>query len=164
MSAATAQSKIELRDFPAEDFPIIWRWLQKYKAVLFHDDGPQTEREFVDKHLARGSRNFGVYCEGQLVGLFICDHVTPFLCEAHVYFKQSFFGWKNTCAALLAGIQWAFTEGGYEKIGARVMESNRAMIALLEHLGAQQEARFVAHARQNGQPVNVVYYSIFKGA
>jgi RimJ/RimL family protein N-acetyltransferase len=157
------QSKLELLPFPPEDWPIIWKWLRKSKLSLTHDDGPHTEREFVDSHIERESLNLGVYSSGKLVGLFICDHVSSVVCEAHCYFKPSFWGWKNTVRALHLGIDVAFNERGYQKITSPVLESNRLMIRLLEHIGAVREGRFIAHARQNGKPVNVCFYSIFRG-
>lgn len=153
---------IGLRPFEKADWPICWRWITPHLSTLLHDDGPQTQRQFVDSHIERGSRNFGVYRDSELVGLFICDHVSPMLCEAHVYFKRSFLGRENTIPALRLGIEWAFTDGGYHKITSPVFESNRLMIRALKELGAVQEACFRAHVRQNGQPVDVLYFSIFK--
>lgn len=154
-------SKIELLPFSPSDWPICWRWLQPHLSTLLHDHGPQTQREFVDSHIERGSRNFGVYRDSELVGLFICDHVSPIVAEAHCYFKRSFYGRENTIPALRLGLDCAWSLA-YKKVTSPVFKTNRLMIRALKELGAVQEACFKAHVRQNGQPVDVLYFSFFR--
>src|SRR5689334_10842981 len=106
--------ELQLRPFNNADLPIIFEWI-KQKPSLFFDHSPRTITEFVDDLMKRESRNFGVYRGEELVGLFICDHVNPTVCEAHVYFKRSFLGHKNTLPALKSGVDLA-RKLGYKKI------------------------------------------------
>jgi RimJ/RimL family protein N-acetyltransferase len=112
--------------------------------------------------MARNSRNLAVYRDGELVGLVIFDHITPVVCECHIYFKRSFWGRERTIPALRLAYQWA-ERAGYEKMTSPVLATNRLMIGLLKRLGAVQEGHFRAHTRQNGRPVDMEYWSIFKG-
>ena len=104
----------------------------------------------------------GVYRDGELGGLIMFDRLSPILCECHVYFKRSFWGWATTVPALRLAYAWATGPGGYKKGTSPVFESNRLMVRLLEHLGAVQEGFFRNHTTQRGKPVNVLYFSIFK--
>lgn len=162
MSAGTAKAPIELRPFDSADWPVIWRWIERYYFKVADDYAPKTLREFVDASIRRGSKNFGVYKNGELGGLIMFDHLSPMLCECHVYFKRSFWGWETTVPALRLAYRWAVTEGGYKKCTSPVFESNRLMIRLMEHLGFVQEAFFRNHTMQRGKPVNVVYLSLFR--
>lgn len=162
MSAATAKARIELRPFDLSDLPVVYRWI-KNQRNLFCDDGPQNERDFVDDQLSRESTNFAVYRDRELVGLLICDRESSVVCQAHCYFKRSFWGWENTAAALRLGMDWAFNEAGYDQITSPVFENNRLMIRLLEHLGAVREPVYAGCVRQNGYPVLVLNYTLYRG-
>ncbi len=155
------EGNIELREIDPTELPIVYSWTKRTPR-LFTDDSPKTLTEFVDHYMRIDSTNGGVYRDGELVGLFVCVHFAKTLCEAHVFFKRSFLGWENTCPALRLGIQWAFNVGGYRKVGAPVLESNRLMVRLLEHLEGTQEAFFRAHVARDGKPLNVLYFSFFR--
>jgi len=162
MVATATKPMIELRDFDPSDWPVIWKWIERYYWKVADDYAPKTLREFVDASIRRGSRNFGVYRDGELGGLIMFDQLSPILCECHIYFKRSFWGWGTTVPALRLAHAWATGPGGYKKGTSPVFESNRLMVRLLEHLGAVQEGFFRNHTTQRGKPVNVLYFSIFK--
>lgn len=161
MTATAPAPTIELRGWNSADWPICWSWLNRYYWKVADDYAPKTLQEFVDASISRGSRNFGVYRNGELGGLIMFDRLSPYLCECHVYFKRSFWGWATTVPALQLARRWATTEGGYSKCTSPIFESNQLMVKLAERLGFIQEAFFRAHTTQRGKPVNVLYFSYF---
>lgn len=158
---ATAPSKLKLRTFDPSDFPIVWSWIGKNYWKVADDYSPKTMREFVDSQIERGSKNLGVYSGNELVGMLVCDPLSPVVCEGHAYFKRSFLGRENTAPAVWMGIQWAFDQG-FKKMTSPVFERNRLMVRLLTQLGGVQEGFFRGHTTQQGKPVNVLYFSFFK--
>ena len=153
--------RIELRQWDPSDWPIVWHWIKSYYWRVADDYAPRNERDFIADQMARGGLQAGVYRDGELGGVVICERVSPVLCEGHCYFKKTFWGWHTTLPALNYAFQGAW-KLGYEKVVCPVLEKNRLMRSLLQALGAVQESHYRAQTRQHGEPIDVVHYSVFK--
>jgi RimJ/RimL family protein N-acetyltransferase len=153
--------RISLRPFDPSDLPIAWYWIKDYYWRVADDYAPQNERDFIKHQLGRDSVRAGVYRDGELGGLMICEGISPVLCEGHCYFKKGFWGWETTLPALHCALKaaWAL---GYDKMICPVFAKNRLMARLLVEIGAIPEAFLQSHTRQHGQPVDVVYFSLFR--
>lgn len=156
-------ARISLQKFDDADWPIIWKWIEGYYWKVADDYAPKTMQAFVDSQRVRGSKNLGVYKGSELVGLIMFDHLSPVLCECHIYFKRSFWGHENTLPALQLAYDWALNKTNYEKCTVPVFESNRLIIQVLRKFGAVQEGFFRNHTHQRGKPVNVLMFSMFRG-
>lgn len=72
------------------------------------------------------------------------------------------WGRDFTLPALRIGIDFAFEKLGYEKIICMVYAHNARIIALLKEIGAVEEGFHRMQTKQNGEPVSMVSYGIFR--
>lgn len=163
MQAEPPRSVITIEPFDPSDFPLVYSWCTKFWDSVCDDDIPGDEVNFVNFKMMQGSINLAVYRDDQLGGMLSCGPVNSWVTQAHCIFRKEAWGSEFTIPALQLGIDFAFEKLGYKKIISMVYEHNARMRALLEKLGAKQEGFHVAQTRQNGKPVNMVSYGIFKG-
>ena len=161
MQAEPAQSVITIEPFDPSDFPLLWQWCQAFWDSVCDDNVPRPQVEFVMFKEIQGSTNFGVYRDGQLGGILSFDPINSWVCQAHVVFRKEFWGRDTTERGIQLGIELAW-KIGYTKIVALVYEHNIRIKALIQAVGGKQEGYHVAQTRQNGKPVDMVSYGIFK--
>ena len=161
MKPESAQSVITIEPWDESDYPLLWSWCNKFWDSVADDDVPRTQTEFVMFKQMQGSINLGVYRDGQLGGILSCDPVNSKVCQAHAIFRKEFWGRETTERGLQLGIEFAW-ELGYTKIVSMVYQHNVKMRALIQAVGGKQEGYHVAQTRQNGKPVDMVSYGIFK--
>lgn len=161
MEPAPAKEAVELRPWNDADWPILREWCEKIWWAVCDDDIPHGPPAFIAFMRLQNSINLGVYFEGELIGLMKCDPINSKVCQAHCIIKKSPWAWSAAEGALRKGIAFAWSLG-YMKVVAMTYEHNSRMRDLIEAVGGRQEGFLEKQAYQNGEPVNMISYGIFK--
>lgn len=177
MSQPRPAPSIELRPWREADWPLAFRWALQCWRWIADDSFPKDQRTWIRHRIAATQdqeardqgmpKNFGVYRDGELGGILMCEGRGPWVCQAHCIFKRgidrrdSFWGHQTTVPALQLGIEKAW-EMGYTKVQAVFFDDHRAMIRLMEELDAVQEAIYQRQAIREGEWATLVGYAIFR--
>ena len=149
--------------FPFERFAEVWEWMQPFFASVADDFSPVTAEQFLAIEESRKDQvvTFAIWRDGELGGCVWAYPVSPILVDCHCVFKKSFFGHRTTLPALEQVKELLFNEG-VEKIQMQVFAHNNAVRSLIRKLGGVEEGRLRAHTRQQGSPIDVIVYGLFK--
>jgi RimJ/RimL family protein N-acetyltransferase len=155
--------KIELREWQRADWPLAWAWLRGFWNQVADDFSCQTEADYIKGQLvASHCIHRGVYRDGELGGLLTGVPITPYLVQAHITFKKSFWGRDTTIPALRMGCRVLFDEYHFGKIWTTVFADNHLVIGTLKRLGATWEGTLIAHTVRNGQPIDMQSYCLIQ--
>lgn len=149
--------------FPAYAWPRVWEWIQPFKARVSDDFSPQDLDDFVAGNLAlaKHSKTWAVYRDGELGGVIWIEPRTPVLVQSHVVFKRAFWGRATTEVAIRQVYSQVF-DAGVGKIASFVFERNHDIVHLAKSLGARKEGLLRNHTMQNGEPVNMVALGLLR--
>lgn len=150
---------VELKPWEWSDWPIAFKWMRDAWEYVADDDSPKTCEEFVQLQRGRESVAFGVWADDDLCGVLTLAPVTPIVGAGHCTFRQG-YGRREITVPALQQAQKIAWKWGYWKIWCLVPENNRAMIRLLEHLGARMDGVLISQIRRDGRPANVISYAL----
>lgn len=156
--------QIEVRSpFPDSAIPRIWTWISEFRNAVADDFAPKTIEEFISDWEARsqGPRvTWGVWRDGELVGLIVVDQISPILVTAHCLFAKRAWGHQTTVPAIRQMLDEIFAAGVRKVIGTPFAH-NSQMIALMRELGFRREGTLVGHTIQHGKPVDMAAFGLF---
>lgn len=152
---------IELRPWDESDWPIAWVWLDAAWDAISDDYAPRDVDSFVDIKQRQGAVNVGVWRDDELCGLLILAPVSPTLAMGHCVFRRRALRPGETVEVLgmAQRVAWSW---GYRKIWAMVYPTNRAMIRLLETVGAHYEGMLLSQTQKDGRMVDMLSYALLR--
>lgn len=161
MQPEPAKSKVDLRPWKEDDFPIAWLWMEPFWHQLADDSMPRDLDAFVEIRRAQQAINLGVYRNNELGGLLTLVPRSPWLGEGHCIFKRTFMDRETPVRALEMSKQFAWRIG-YRKINCVVFPDNKAMIYLLLRVGALREGPHYSHTQRDGRPTDMLSFAILE--
>lgn len=159
MTAALAQSYIEIRPLNPADFPIVWIWIEDSWRWIADDFFPKTLEAFIELNQRRNADHFAVYVDGDLCGIFTVIVLLPFVWECHVTFARRFLEPDETAEALRAAMQVA-RKFGCQTVICLAFPENKAIIRLLKRVGAVYEGRLRNRTQRDGKPSDLISYAL----
>lgn len=169
----TPLGALEVRSpFPFHEVPRVWDWMHEVpRSRLFDDDGPKDIDQFLlkwERMLSGGMRTWAVYRGVELGGVISFTKMTPIAGEAHCVFKKAFWGHGTTRVALIEVFNEIFgpehepSPMGVDKIWGYMYPDNGGILALLNSIGGEVEAKLERHTTRGGEPVNLMVVGIHK--
>lgn len=152
-------SRIELRPFSEEDWPVVWSWMEDCWIELADDFSPKDIEAFVEIKRNQNAINIGVFVEDDLAGVFIFIPISPILTQVHTIFRPSFRD-GQTAARAAEICKEAIWRMGYWKISCVCFEDNLKVRRLIEKVGGIYEGKLLSHTQREGQLVDMVSYAI----
>ncbi len=148
--------------FPAWAWPLVWQWMQSFRARVCDDFSPETYDQFArGMTQARPGDTWAVYRDEDLGGMIWLPRISPVLSGAHVTFSRPFWGLETTVPAARAAFAPAF-ESGTEKICATVFADNHQVRAFARALGFREEGVRRSHTQRGGRLVDMVELGVLK--
>lgn len=149
--------------FPEYAWPLVWQWIQTFRARVCDDFAPLTCAGFVSQMTALKARTWAVYRDEELGGVIVIEGDSPHRATAHCIFSRAFWGRETTLPAMRAVGEQVFA-GSLGKVMMFPFSDNHQMRALNRELGAVEEGILKGHTLRGGKPVDQVAMALFKDA
>ena len=156
---------ITVSQFPMEQLPEAWRWLQQFPNNNFDDYGPKDFSEFKKEMYGRLSSEsiFGVSYLNELVGAVGVISLSPQVSMLHgICFDKAIHG-SGIAAKGVGMILADYFKNGASKVCASYFADNLVVHRFLSKLGFVEEGYFCKHTTRKGVAVDMRFVSLFAG-
>lgn len=149
--------------FPEEHLPLMWAWLQEFRAQMVDDYSPHTYDEMLERNrgdLANGMKMYAMVRDGKPVGAVWGEALGDGQYMGHLVFERYTLSTAEKLEMARDAVRQMFADGA-RKICWQSFADNRAFTIFLRRLGAVIEGRFREATRRNGELVDIVILASF---